>query len=388
MRRIDGRIAPWSRGRRELAGRLDEHELESDALRGNPLGDPHARPLWVYAPPAYAAEPTPLPVDLPDPGAHRAARHVAQPLRRSGRTCPSSSTRSSPTRAARPRSSSSSTRGRRTAARSSSTRPASGNYHTYLCDEVVPFVDARYRTLAGAAHRGITGKSSGGYGAMVTPMLRPDLFGGLATHAGDALFELCYLPGLPRRGAGAARRVRRLVRRASGRTSARGPRSRRAPTSRCSTRRRWPRATRRTRTARSTCRSTRRPGELRDDVWERWLAWDPVRMADAPRRRAARAARDLHRRGQARPVLPRPRRRGVPARARADRRHRRLLRALRRRRTARSSTATRSRCATSPSASSRRRSRSAGAAARRRAGGSLRSARAPGRGARRVVFHV
>ena len=29
---------------------------------------------------------------------------------------------------------------------------------------------------------------------MVTPMLRPDLFGGLATHAGDALFELCYLP--------------------------------------------------------------------------------------------------------------------------------------------------------------------------------------------------
>ena len=29
---------------------------------------------------------------------------------------------------------------------------------------------------------------------MITPMLRPDLFGGLATHAGDALFELCYLP--------------------------------------------------------------------------------------------------------------------------------------------------------------------------------------------------
>ena len=29
---------------------------------------------------------------------------------------------------------------------------------------------------------------------MVTPMLRPDLWGGLATHAGDALFEMCYLP--------------------------------------------------------------------------------------------------------------------------------------------------------------------------------------------------
>src|SRR5204863_5517920 len=37
-------------------------------------------------------------------------------------------------------------------------------------------------------------KSSGGYGAMVVPMMRPDVFGGLASHAGDALFECCYLP--------------------------------------------------------------------------------------------------------------------------------------------------------------------------------------------------
>ena len=27
---------------------------------------------------------------------------------------------------------------------------------------------------------------------MITPLLRPDLFGGLATHAGDSLFEVCY----------------------------------------------------------------------------------------------------------------------------------------------------------------------------------------------------
>jgi hypothetical protein len=41
-------------------------------------------------------------------------------------------------------------------------------------------------------HRGLTGKSSGGYGAMVVPMLRPDVFGALASHCGDALFEVCY----------------------------------------------------------------------------------------------------------------------------------------------------------------------------------------------------
>jgi S-formylglutathione hydrolase FrmB len=64
----------------------------------------------------------------------------------------------------------------------------------YLCDEVVPFVDERYPTLGDRDHRALTGKSSGGYGAMVVPMLRPDVFGALATHAGDALFEVCYLP--------------------------------------------------------------------------------------------------------------------------------------------------------------------------------------------------
>src|SRR5947208_920117 len=76
--------------------------------------------------------------------------------------------------------------------------PGTGRYHSYLCDEVVPFVDDRYRTLASAAHRGIAGKSSGGFGAMITPMLRPDLFGGFASHAGDALYELCYMSGFGR----------------------------------------------------------------------------------------------------------------------------------------------------------------------------------------------
>jgi S-formylglutathione hydrolase FrmB len=61
----------------------------------------------------------------------------------------------------------------------------------------VAFVDARFRTDARREARAIQGKSSGGYGALVTPMLRPDLFSGLASHAGDALFEACYLPEFP-----------------------------------------------------------------------------------------------------------------------------------------------------------------------------------------------
>ena len=68
----------------------------------------------------------------------------------------------------------------------------------YLCDEVVPFVDARYPTLPDRDHRGLAGKSSGGYGAMVVPMLRPDVFGALASHAGDALFEVAATCGSSR----------------------------------------------------------------------------------------------------------------------------------------------------------------------------------------------
>ena len=49
------------------------------------------------------------------------------------------------------------------------------------------------------------GKSSGGFGAMITPMLRPDLFGALATHAGDTLYEYCYIPEF----AAAVRHLRR-----------------------------------------------------------------------------------------------------------------------------------------------------------------------------------
>jgi Putative esterase len=156
--------------------------------------------------------------------------------------------------------------------------PATGRYHSYLCQEVVPFVDEHYRTLAAPEHRGIAGKSSGGYGAMVTPMLRPDLFGGLATHAGDALFEACYLPGF--------RSTVRALRDEYGGSyerfwqdfRSRPPLSKQSDFPLLND---W---------CMSACYSAdedggvRLPfdpatGQLIPDVWQRWLEWDPVRMA-------------------------------------------------------------------------------------------------------------
>lgn len=72
-----------------------------------------------------------------------------------------------------------------------------GPYMDYLCDEIIPFVDERYPSLAQAEHRGLLGIEAGGYAALVVPMLRPDVFGACAAHNADALFESCYRPHFP-----------------------------------------------------------------------------------------------------------------------------------------------------------------------------------------------
>jgi S-formylglutathione hydrolase FrmB len=168
--------------------------------------------------------------------------------------------------------------------------PGTGRYHTYLCDEVVPWVDASYRTLADPAHRAIAGKSSGGYGAMVTPMLRPDLFGGFATHAGDALFETCYLPEFR-----VSARALRDEYDGSFDRFWEDFRSRPAFSKRTDhvLLNDWCMAACYSADEDGTIHLPYEPltGQLRPEIWERWLAWDPVRMtpryADALRSQKA-----------------------------------------------------------------------------------------------------
>lgn len=74
---------------------------------------------------------------------------------------------------------------------------ATGPYETYLTDEVIPFVDSRFLTLADRRHRAVAGKSSGGFGALRLGMRHPDLFSAVACHSGDMGFELCYRPNFP-----------------------------------------------------------------------------------------------------------------------------------------------------------------------------------------------
>ena len=186
--------APWDRS---LAGSLDRLVVKSEVLESNPLGDPALRPLYVYRPPGWGPD-----SDRRLPSIYLLqgffgqldewlARHPPAPtmIERldamfAAGDCPP---------AAIVFVDAWTSRGGSQFLNSTST----GRYLDYLCDEVVPFVDWRYPTLAAREHRGVSGTSSGGYGAMVISMLKPELFGALASHAGDALFECCYQPLFP-----------------------------------------------------------------------------------------------------------------------------------------------------------------------------------------------
>src|SRR4051812_4003742 len=297
---------PWER---PLEGTLDQVVLESEVLADNPLGDPATRPLWVYSAPGLGDGPVPSVYVIQgflgqvDMWATRAPFEPTMLERvdamfASG-NCPPAVVVFVDAWTSYGGSQFLNSAG-------------TGRYLDYLCDEVVSFVDGRYPTLPGPEHRGLSGKSSGGYGAMVVPMLRPDVFGALASHAGDALFECCYLPNFPQ----LARKLRDDF---DG-----------------SVERFWAefRAMERLDMERfenfdligyaAAYSPGRLPfevatGRLVDDVWAQWLEKDPVRMAP----RHADALRSLRRgypqAGQSGGRVLHPRAQGVSARAQKPR---------------------------------------------------------------------
>ena len=68
---------------------------------------------------------------------------------------------------------------------------AMGNWDDFLLKEAVPFVEKTFG-CGGAGKRGVFGKSSGGYGAMVHALLHPDFWSAAAVHSGDMGFPLMY----------------------------------------------------------------------------------------------------------------------------------------------------------------------------------------------------
>jgi len=65
-----------------------------------------------------------------------------------------------------------------------------GNYEDYVTQELVEFIDSNYRTLPQRESRGIGGGSRGGYGAMNFAIKHPDVYCAVVSHSGKLSFDL------------------------------------------------------------------------------------------------------------------------------------------------------------------------------------------------------
>jgi S-formylglutathione hydrolase FrmB len=156
-----------------------------------------------------------------------------------------------------------------------------GDYATYTVRDVIGHVDANYRTLAREGGRAVFGKSSGGFGSLHLCFEHPGTFAAFASHSGDSYFRYSNV-----RGFATAQRVlephgsiEKFVLEFEGRpkrpqhfyetiemigyASAYSPRAKE----------RWA----------IDLPWDEQTGELRDDVFARWLTFDPCERVAAGR---------------------------------------------------------------------------------------------------------
>ena len=60
-----------------------------------------------------------------------------------------------------------------------SSSPTSGDWESFMADDLVKYIDSHYRTIATRESRGLGGHSMGGYGTVRIGMKRPDVFSSL-----------------------------------------------------------------------------------------------------------------------------------------------------------------------------------------------------------------
>jgi S-formylglutathione hydrolase FrmB len=157
-----------------------------------------------------------------------------------------------------------------------------GNYATYTVRDVVGHVDRAYRTIADEGGRAVLGKSSGGFGAMHLVLEHPGVFGAFASHSGDSYFRYAHIPAFAT--VHRALEAHQFDIRAFVETF---EKKHKRPMSEYTTMEMLAYTA-----AYSPASATpfdldlpfdRETGELRDDVFQRWLAFDPAERVDTHR---------------------------------------------------------------------------------------------------------
>lgn len=179
----------------ELNGKVVVERFESAVLKGNPLGDPHRRAVLVYVPPGYEGSDQRYPVIFCLAGFTGTSWSFTN-FNAFWPTLPRQFENLIESGASGPAILVMVDGMTKVGGNQYINSGAVGRYEDHIIDELVPFIDEKYRTL-GAGHRGIKGKSSGGYGAIMHGMRHSDVWSAVACHSGDMYFDYCYLPDFP-----------------------------------------------------------------------------------------------------------------------------------------------------------------------------------------------
>jgi S-formylglutathione hydrolase FrmB len=175
------------------AGSVTRVTIDSQVLKTNMLGDPTARVVDVYVPSGHGSEGLPLLVDLAGFTGSGLAHtnwvgfreNVPERLDRligEGRM--------PPVVVAFPDCFT------RLGGNQYINSASLGAWEDFLLFEMLPAIETQFR-CGGAGRRGVFGKSSGGYGAIIHALRHADIWAAAACHSGDMAFELCYLPDMP-----------------------------------------------------------------------------------------------------------------------------------------------------------------------------------------------
>jgi enterochelin esterase-like enzyme len=173
---------------RTPSGTIHRLMLDSAVLKSNLLGDPSEREIAVYLPHGHDGRGLPLLVDVVG---FTAGGPVHVNWKNFGENVPERLDRLIASGAMPPAVVAFPDCFTRLGGNQYVNSVAMGRWDDFLLQEAVPFVERRFG-CGGAGRRGIFGKSSGGYGAMVHALLHPDFWSAAAVHSGDMGMDLMY----------------------------------------------------------------------------------------------------------------------------------------------------------------------------------------------------